>query len=372
MVRILKNEEEFKNKGIYCPKGVMIHGPPGTGKTLFAKAIAGEAGVPFFAASDTDFVEFSPGNQSLLSVDEDQAESELLLHFLISLKDQMQKQASKLVEEVGCLQADLEDVGKRHMLITQASSSKEPLRLEAFPRASSLSNMIEARLIRNIDQLENAYFTMKSQGQLSDSSEMGRTDKDLLQNRERCTFEVSGTLRNADLLNSANVFCSLSFDWDEDFFAAGGVSMKIKIFDFRYLLDDSVDIHYPIIKLSSKSKLSCICWNNYIKNFLASTDYDGVVQSSPHYTNLLAFGSADYMTYCYDLCNTKNPWCTLSGHGKAVSYVKFLDPETLIFASTDNTLMLWDLNKMNSSGLSVNACSLTFRGHTNENVSLSL
>ncbi|KAF6160276.1 hypothetical protein GIB67_019045 [Kingdonia uniflora] len=121
IVKILKNEEEFQNKGIYCPKGLMIHGPPGTGKTLFVKTIAGEAGVPFYAASGT-FVE-----------------------------DQMHKQTSKLVEEVGCLQADLEDVGKRHMLIAQTSSSKDILCLEAFPLATSLSNIIEARLIRNID-----------------------------------------------------------------------------------------------------------------------------------------------------------------------------------------------------------------------------
>ncbi|KAK6150732.1 hypothetical protein DH2020_015664 [Rehmannia glutinosa] len=47
IVRILKNDEEFQNKGIYCPKGVLLHGPPGTGKTLLAKAIAGEAGLPF-------------------------------------------------------------------------------------------------------------------------------------------------------------------------------------------------------------------------------------------------------------------------------------------------------------------------------------
>lgn len=61
IVQILKNDEAFQDKGIYCPKGVLLHGPPGTGKTLLAKAIAGEAGLPFFAANGTDFVEMFVG-----------------------------------------------------------------------------------------------------------------------------------------------------------------------------------------------------------------------------------------------------------------------------------------------------------------------
>ncbi|XP_020246313.1 probable inactive ATP-dependent zinc metalloprotease FTSHI 4, chloroplastic [Asparagus officinalis] len=61
IVRILKNDVEFQDKGIYCPKGVLLYGPPGTGKTLLAKAIAGEAGLPFFAANGTDFVEMFVG-----------------------------------------------------------------------------------------------------------------------------------------------------------------------------------------------------------------------------------------------------------------------------------------------------------------------
>lgn len=87
-----------------------------------------------------------------------------------------------------------------------------------------------------------------------------------------------------------------------------------------------------------------------------------------HSSHLLAFGSADYKIYCYDLRNTRIPWCTLSGHGKAISYVKFLDSETIVSASTDNTLKLWDLKRTNPSGLSTNACSLTLSGHTNEKV----
>jgi len=96
------------------------------------------------------------------------------------------------------------------------------------------------------------------------------------------------------------------------------------------------------------------------------------VQFSSHSTHLLAFGSADYRTYCYDLRNVRAPWCVLAGHDKAVSYVKFLDFETLVTASTDNTLKIWDLNKTSSSGLSPSACSLTLGGHTNEKVSLTL
>lgn len=92
------------------------------------------------------------------------------------------------------------------------------------------------------------------------------------------------------------------------------------------------------------------------------------VQFSAHSSHLLAFGSADYSTYCYDLRNLRSPWCVLTGHRKAVSYVKFLDSETLVSASTDNTLKIWDLNKTSSVGASTSACSLTLSGHTNEKV----
>lgn len=96
------------------------------------------------------------------------------------------------------------------------------------------------------------------------------------------------------------------------------------------------------------------------------------VQFSAHSSHLLALGSADYRTYCYDLRNVRIPWCVLAGHEKAVSYVKFLDSQTIVTASTDNTLKLWDLQKTSTGGsLSTNACSLTLSGHTNEKVIFS-
>ncbi|KAJ1416165.1 WD40/YVTN repeat-like-containing domain superfamily [Sesbania bispinosa] len=412
------------------------------------------------------------------TIDQEDAESELLLHFLISSKEQKQNDASKLVEEIKCLESDIGEVERRHGfrkslvssgLQNDVSCQKEimPLKTEPssvgiLPSISPISNANELRLMRNISHIESAYFSMRSKVQLSETDAATHPDIDILRNRgnwymaqkdeerpERrdilgtffdglCKYacysklEVRGVLRNADFNNPANVICSLSFDRDEDYFASAGISKKIKIFEFSALCNDSVDIHYPAVEMSNRSKLSCVCWNNYIKNYLASTDYDGVVklwdastgqefsqfteherrawsvdfspvcptkfasgsddctvklwsisernclgtirnvanvccvQFSGHSSHLLAFGSADYSTYCYDLRNLRSPWCVLVGHRKAVSYVKFLDSETLVSASTDNTLKIWDLNKTSPVGGSAGACSLTLSGHTNE------
>ncbi len=57
----LENPKKFQNLGAKIPKGVLLYGPPGTGKTLLARAVAGEAGVPFFSISGSDFVEMFVG-----------------------------------------------------------------------------------------------------------------------------------------------------------------------------------------------------------------------------------------------------------------------------------------------------------------------
>ncbi|GMH29760.1 hypothetical protein Nepgr_031603 [Nepenthes gracilis] len=409
-----------------------------------------------------EFLKFC--GDDLSSIHQGETESEILLHFLTSMKEQKQKHASKLEEDIRFIEDDIQEVEKRHLLKKSLISSFS--HDSSFKSGDVLSELVsdksDLRLPRNIDHLESAYFSVRSNIHLSEDAAAARRDWDLLKNRENyfvvqkdeekqksfdrvgaffdglCKYarysklEVCGSLRNRDLTNSANVICSLSFDRDEDYFAAAGVSKKIKIFEFQALYNDTVDIHYPAIEMTNKSKISCVCWNNYIRNYLASTDYDGVVklwdartgqgffeytehekrawsvdfsrfdptklasgsddcsvklwsineseslntirnianvcciQFSSHSSYLLAFGSADYKIYCYDLRNANVPWCILSGHEKAVSYVKFLDSETLVSASTDSTIKLWDLNKSSSAGLSTNACSLTLRGHTNE------
>ncbi|KAG5014546.1 hypothetical protein JHK85_020682 [Glycine max] len=401
------------------------------------------------------------------SLNQDDAESELLLHFLISLKEQKHMDANKLAEEIRCLESDVKEVERRHdlrkSLLPSSLQNDSSLQIENVSlKESIISNANELRLMKIIPRLESAYFSMRSKIKLPETDTATHPDKDILINHDNwcgaqkdmeqhkatdalgaffdslckyarySKFEVRGILRNTDFNNPANVICSLSFDRDEDYFAAAGISKKIKIFEFNALFNDSIDIHYPVVEMSNRSRLSCVCWNNYIQNYLASTDYDGAVklwdantgqgfsrftehekrawsvdfsllcptkfasgsddcsvklwnineknslatirnvanvccvQFSTHSSHLLAFGSADYSAYCYDLRNLRNPWCVLAGHRKAVSYVKFLDSETLVSASTDNMLKIWDLNKTSPVGPSTSACSLTLSGHTNE------
>src|SRR5690625_5449880 len=61
VVGFLKDPDRYVRLGARIPKGVLLVGPPGTGKTLLARAVAGEAGVPFFSLSGSDFVEMYVG-----------------------------------------------------------------------------------------------------------------------------------------------------------------------------------------------------------------------------------------------------------------------------------------------------------------------
>ncbi|KAK1438493.1 hypothetical protein QVD17_04302 [Tagetes erecta] len=417
--------------------------------------------------------EFIRGIQrsSMKIVSHEDTESDLMLHFLVSLNEQRQKDATKLVEDIKYLESDISEIESRHPSYTSTSheSGSNFSDQENHPlfggklKSSAISSVGGSQLIKNISHLEQAYFSVRSTIRNPDPDDIKESgEHEVLRSRENIfetkkmeankkppdrlgvffnglckyarytKFEVRGTLKNGDFSSMGNVICSLGFDRDEDYFATAGVSKKIKVYDFHALLDDSVDIHYPAVEMSNKSKLSSICWNSYIRNYIASTDYDGVikiwdagtgeeishhieherrawsvdfsrvdprklasgsddcsvklwsmnekkslatiktaanvccVQFSPYSTHLLSFGAADYRTYCYDLRNVSTPMCALSGHERAVSYVKFLDCETIVSASTDNTLKLWDLNKADFGCLSTSSCILTFKGHTNE------
>ncbi|KAI4305733.1 hypothetical protein L6164_029081 [Bauhinia variegata] len=237
-------------------------------------------------------------------------------------------------------------------------------------------------------------------------------------------LRVIAELRRGNLFHSANIVSSIEFDRDDELFATAGVSRCIKVYDFSAVVNEPEDSHCPVVEMCTRSKLSCLSWNKYSKDHIASSDYEGIVtvwdvttrqslmeyeehekrawsvdfsrtepsmlvsgsddckvkvwctnqeasvlnidmkaniccvKYNPGSGNYIAVGSADHHIHYYDLRNISRPLHVLSGHRKAVSYVKFLSNNELASASTDSTLRLWDVKD--------NIPVRTFKGHTNE------
>ncbi|KAL8461499.1 hypothetical protein ACS0TY_032829 [Phlomoides rotata] len=90
-------------------------------------------------------------------------------------------------------------------------------------------------------------------------------------------MRVVAELRHGDLFHSANIVSSIEFDRDDELFATAGVSRRIKIFEFSSVVNEPTDGQCPVAEMSTRSKLSCLSWNKYTKNHIASSDYEGLV-----------------------------------------------------------------------------------------------
>lgn len=81
----------------------------------------------------------------------------------------------------------------------------------------------------------------------------------------------------SDAINYSTIVSTIEFDKDEEFFAIAGVTKRIKVFEFESVVRDAVDVHYPCAEMQCSHKISCVSWNAYHKNVLASSDYEGTV-----------------------------------------------------------------------------------------------
>ncbi|KAH6776114.1 Transducin/WD40 repeat-like superfamily protein [Perilla frutescens var. hirtella] len=90
-------------------------------------------------------------------------------------------------------------------------------------------------------------------------------------------LRVIAELRHGDLFHSPNIVSSIEFDRDDELFATAGVSRRIKVYDFSSVVNEPTDMHCPVVEMTTRSKLSCLSWNKFTKNHIASSDYEGIV-----------------------------------------------------------------------------------------------
>lgn len=258
--------------------------------------------------------------QAAVQLEEKEAESEVLYEFLLRMQSQKQEIGRKLAHDVSRLSADIQEVERRRLVLQKKrgpvpKGEKPRQRIERKgllgkrqqpegEQGKCTGKVLSksARFMSNFNHLEKVYFSMNwragapsmsmsksNSRQVSiGSAADGKKEKEddwlgcffdsMCKYARYSRFEVKATLRHGDLLNTANMVCSLSFDRDEEYFATAGVCKRIKVFECETILNEHVDIHYPVVEMPCRSKLSSVCWNGYIKSHLASCDYEGVVQ----------------------------------------------------------------------------------------------
>lgn len=236
------------------------------------------------------------------------AQNRLLYEFLERLLCDKESQMRRIGKQVELVKKDVAYV-KRMLKEWEA---KKPVSTEpelnspvekpdnATPVSNSSNNNTASgnvqrrRMCTHFDDFVDCYFSLRAKELVFGNKQQAEDDmcvkekdneKGLDEFRENLVkFSKFNTLRpiatlnyGTDIFNNSTIVSSIEFDKDDEYFAIAGVTKRIKVFEYDCVLRDSVDIHYPCVEMISGSKISCISWNCYRKNTVASSDYEGAV-----------------------------------------------------------------------------------------------
>ena len=353
--------------------------------------------------------------------------------FLRMMRDKRMKELCSLKTQVMQLEEDCDTLSN----IASDEQQNQDNGSEIVGAKRKLSNLtwLDAR------RLDESFFAKIHNGMPKNIGNVSprRALKDFARNlnivSQKSSLEVESVVRSGNMASPQEMVCCSDFDADDAHFATVSVSRSVKVFDFESLLDTPESLQFPVWQATTRSKLSSVSWNSYIKSHLITSDYDGAIQlwdvasgstmelsqfedharrvwsidfsrldplqfasasddatvriwnlqqqtptaciktpanacsvhHSPHRATMLAVACANHYCYLYDTRMAGSPLATLCGANRAVSYVRFMDANTIIGASTDNTVRLWDISResFEEKDKALGA-SEEFTGHLNE------
>uniref|UniRef100_A0A3B4U9E7 COP1 E3 ubiquitin ligase n=1 Tax=Seriola dumerili TaxID=41447 RepID=A0A3B4U9E7_SERDU len=280
-----------------------------------------------------------------LEAESQAAQRQILMEFLKEARRNKREQLEQLQKELNFLEEDIKrvEVKKTQKLITHLHGGKR----QTWYNSTLASR--RKRLTAHFEDLEQCYFSNKMSRITDEGRNLNQLD-DFMECLSKFTRYNSvrplATLSYAsDLYNGSSIVSSIEFDRDCDYFAIAGVTKKIKVFEYGTVIQDAVDIHYPVNEMTCNSKISCISWSSYHKNLLASSDYEGTV--------ILWDGFTGQRSKVYQ------------EHEKRCWSVDFnlMDPKLLASGSDDAKVKLWSTNLDNSVAsieAKANVCCVKF------------
>ncbi|KAH9749718.1 E3 ubiquitin-protein ligase COP1 [Citrus sinensis] len=233
-----------------------------------------------------------------LEQEEAETNMQILLNFLHCLRKQKLEELNEIQADLRCIEEDVyasKKTDEKAQISSQGLLMKDACGGPDSPYASQ-SGLTAARKQRVRAQLNDLkeYYLQKrrqstAQSHKEDEGDLYAVSREgyhpgledfrsvLATFTQYSRLRVIAELRHGDLFHAANIISSIEFDRDDELFASAGVSRRIKIFEFSSVVNEPRDVHYPMVEMPTRSKLSCLSWNKYTKNLIASSDYDGIV-----------------------------------------------------------------------------------------------
>ncbi|XP_060787115.1 E3 ubiquitin-protein ligase COP1 isoform X1 [Neoarius graeffei] len=379
----LVNELILKQKQRSEDKRLKRDHPNGT-KWQFFQDVLGTDQEHLDLANVNYMLELLVQKKKQLEAESQAAQRQILMEFLKEARRNKREQLEQLQKELNFLEEDIKSVQDMNGLYSPgtdmdpnldstvpqcddahspapSSSIIEPTEYIQAPqfggstqgiRQTSYNSTLASRrkrLTAHFEDLEQCYFSNRMSRITDDSRTVNQLD-DFMECLSKFTRYNSvrplATLSYAsDLYNGSSIVSSIEFDRDCDYFAIAGVTKKIKVFEYGTVIQDAVDIHYPVNEMTCNSKISCISWSSYHKNLLASSDYEGTV--------ILWDGFTGQRSKVYQ------------EHEKRCWSVDFnlMDPKLLASGSDDAKVKLWSTNLDNSVAsieAKANVCCVKF------------
>jgi len=217
-------------------------------------------------------------------------------------------------------------------------------------------------MMRFMDDLTNIYFstrnslrlTVENDGSCNGDSGLSsfRDSLAAVTKYSRCK-PISTVNFVGENFAQASIVSSIEFDRDYEHFAVAGVSKKIKLYEYQSILDNSVELHYPTKEVACTAKLSCISWNPYLRNYLASSDYDGFVTIWDMATaqKIRTFQEHEKRSWSVDFCAS--------------------DPKLLASCSDDCRVKIWSMHNdysVTTIDAKSNVCCVKFKPDSQYNI----
>ena len=215
LVSFIQSPEKYSRLGARIPRGVLLYGMPGTGKTLMARALAGEAGVPFFAVNGADFVEMYVGVgasriRTLFKNARKAGRAVIFFDEIDAIGKKRDNRSDEREQTLNALLSEMSGFGEKDGIVVLAATNRADILDEALLRAGRFDRQIEVPLPGQAERLQILQVHARSKPLSPDISlpEIARQTAMFSGARLECLMNEAAILaakRNADVISPEDV-----------------------------------------------------------------------------------------------------------------------------------------------------------------------